>query len=791
MFEVNEELFNDAANELGCVLDSINANGSLVNNLCSNVPSDLSNFQQISDVMSDYNNIVLYTKDLIDKINQINSKLHSINSVDVQQQEEKEGFFKSVWHSITDTASSWNKGVSSVFQGKGFDDLLDAFKQTGATLMVIDSSVLSGAGKVGECLVDGASFCGGKLISGAFSFFSEDKAKEINNSVMDFIRKDHVDDIKTHFFEDTSIGQWINKKSNLKYNSSGAKGIETASELVSKVALATAATVFSGGTAAPVILGALYGIGDEEEKYAKTVDRDLGEDYDQYKAFIKSVIGVVGGSAEFYGFGQLGSGIVSGLTAASQGAAATGIEGGISNLNTSFKHNFLRKFFATDTFLDTGATVTRHGLNYAIGDESFDELVKSGGTELLFSLGLAAFGSSIGAYVDSKGAQKILNTYNNVDDFFSNKTSYSNLNDLIAGENLDLRLLKHMSPDEATALFNKIDANNSSLFRINGYLNPITDNLTINQLDNIIKNNKIDELSMKYLIYDLDSIQLGNGYSMFSKESKHLLQNDYSSEFFYNVLKDNNVSDQAYRNITLDMSNDDFEYFLFNEKIINTSKLSNKAKYYNEWASTEMVNKFKNSDFANMFSSSKLVDASNNVFYLDKEYFSKLIDSPKAAAFNTCDSGISCMNISSYTDDVIKHNSVHEIIHALSRSNADIGGFSYYNNNTGINESMTELLARNISGDKWNNCGYNKATDCLNDIIDLGIDDLNFQKLGEAYFKNDLGFFNKNISKAFGNDPYLTNELLSAFDEAVDNSSNSSKLEKLVDALALASKKNR
>jgi len=326
---------------------------------------------------------------------------------------EKElGIYENKWYedigqAFSKTGAEWSEGFSSLLAGEGFGELWDATKQTFATGAVVSRSVSSGVAKIGEFIVvDGLSFVGGSLASGATWLFHDiwtdnDLADNVMDSTLDFVRRDLVGDLNTNFYENTSYGQWLNDTSNLKYDSAGAKAIQTGSEFVGKIVLATAATIFSGGMAAPLAIGALYGTGKASERYAQSVDRENAEAYSYDKALGKALAGAVGGSAEFYGYGRMGSAIYNGLSGIGSSATAN-----VSQASTSTLKNFKRNFLEVDTFLDSGAVVADHGIDFLTGDKSFDEMLKSGGTELLVALSLNAVGAGIGAKMETNSALK-------------------------------------------------------------------------------------------------------------------------------------------------------------------------------------------------------------------------------------------------------------------------------------------------------------------------------------------------------------------------------------------------
>ena len=331
---------------------------------------------------------------------------------------EKElGIYENKWYedigqAFSKTGAEWSEGFSSLFAGEGFGELWDATKQTFATGAVVSRSVGSGFAKLGELIVvDGLSLVGGSLASGATWLFHDiwtdnDLADNVMDSTLDFVRRDLIGEANESFYENTSYGNWLNENSNLKYDSAGAKAIQTGSEFVGKIALATAATIFSGGMAAPIALGALYGTGKATERYTQSVDRSKGEEYSYDKALGKALAGAVGGSAEFYGYGRMGSAIYNGLSGLGSSATASA-----SQASTSTLKNFKRNFFEVDTLLDSSAVVADHGVDFLTGDKSFDEMLKSGGTELLFALGLNAVGAGISAKLETKSALKVGESY--------------------------------------------------------------------------------------------------------------------------------------------------------------------------------------------------------------------------------------------------------------------------------------------------------------------------------------------------------------------------------------------
>lgn len=283
------------------------------------------------------------------------------------------------WNDITDAISETGSTWVTAFKSGNFNDYLQALKETGSTLFVAGSSVLAGVQKIEEFVVDGIVFLGGTVVSGIVllgdKIFGTDNASYIMDGTLDFIRRDLVGEARKKFYEDTGLGKWINDNSNLKYDSQGANGIQSLTEVAAKIAIATAATIATGGAAAPIAIGLLYGFGNATEKYTQSVDRENGESYDYKKAILKAIAGGAAGAAEFYGYGQMGAAVLGkGITEAA---------------STSFVKNFIN----TDTAVDTLSVVIDHGVNVALGDESWQDVLFYGGAEVLLGLGMSAIGA--------------------------------------------------------------------------------------------------------------------------------------------------------------------------------------------------------------------------------------------------------------------------------------------------------------------------------------------------------------------------------------------------------------
>lgn len=268
----------------------------------------------------------------------------------------------------------------------------DGLNRTAATVGVFTTSVISGAGRLVEKVGDGVTIAAGGIASGIAwlgdKIFGTDNASKIMDSTMDFVRRDLVGEANQKFYEDTKLGQYINDASLMKYDSKLAQGIQTGTETVAKIAVATAATVATGGAAAPLI-GLAYGMGQAGQNYAQSVDRENGESYNYAKAGAKIALGGAAGAAEFYAYGKMGSNLYNGYQAI-QGTGGTigeiianggGPQAIIQNLKMvdvkSLAVDSLKATVSKESLMEIGLTTSDHVVNLAFGDETLAEFAKN------------------------------------------------------------------------------------------------------------------------------------------------------------------------------------------------------------------------------------------------------------------------------------------------------------------------------------------------------------------------------------------------------------------------------
>ena len=137
-----------------------------------------------------------------------------------------------------------------------------------ATGAVGTTSIASGVFKIGEYALDGLTWANGMIRSGFYRLFGDKAtAEKIQMETQDIIATDMVGEMNKLFYEKTRLGQIINDTSALKYDSKVASKIQNITTDVGEFAAATAITIATGGTAAPLVfgLGAISGIGESAE----------------------------------------------------------------------------------------------------------------------------------------------------------------------------------------------------------------------------------------------------------------------------------------------------------------------------------------------------------------------------------------------------------------------------------------------------------------------------------------------------------------------------------------------
>lgn len=311
------------------------------------------------------------------------------------------------------------------------------WKKVGATIVVGGASVLTGIGDLGEKLVDGLAWCGGKIVeAGSFIVAKiqektghEEAAKKtmdwretMKTDLAGWISHDYVKEFEKYLFEDTKAGQAINAASWLKYDSKVAQGISNVTEKVAEFAAATAITIATGGAGFPAFAavfgtGFVAGVGGSAEKnYAKAKAEGKKPSIDDKNLNI--LIDGIGSGFNWYAQGQMGKGISEALKAISKVGAKTfsttlvsGLKDSIANLKgksakevMSFlfsKANLKTSLFSADNLTDSGGVVADNIASWLNGDEEFNlKNVLGAGAELL---GTSLINIVTGGIIDHAG----------------------------------------------------------------------------------------------------------------------------------------------------------------------------------------------------------------------------------------------------------------------------------------------------------------------------------------------------------------------------------------------------
>ena len=312
-----------------------------------------------------------------------------------------------------------------------YEKLWDGVKETGATIAVGATSVISGIADIGEGLVDGLAWTGGKVVEGASwlvgetaGIFSEDAKEDVmswrenfKDNEHDFIATDWVGEANKALYENTSIGRAINEASAMKYDSNLAQGISNVSEMAGKVVIATAATVVTGGAAAPIAAGFLFGVGDKAEKVYQSGETGAKEELGIF-------VSGLGEAANWYALGKLGQGATqlagvvktNGLKATTS-TVVNGVKTTINTIKTNGVVNTAKDVFhatkgilsntscksliTADNLSDSIGIIGDNASRWLTGEEEFNlnTAAKAGG-ELLLAWGLNSFFDSATRYLE-------------------------------------------------------------------------------------------------------------------------------------------------------------------------------------------------------------------------------------------------------------------------------------------------------------------------------------------------------------------------------------------------------
>lgn len=233
------------------------------------------------------------------------------------------------------------------------ENLIYVTKKYEATMATVATSIYSGLLKLDEHLADGLIWCGGMIASGVTWLFDDEISKKIQEGTMNVIAYDVVGKANEAFYEKTNLGRSINEYSAIKYDSKVAKTIQTGTEVAAEVIAATALTVATGGTAAPLAAamvastGFMIGAGKKAEEDFSKEDRSFFGDAGEI-AFAGAIKAI-----EFYSTGQMGAGVINATKAIS---SAGGVKSALAGIKGAFSKGG-GKIFSKD-LLKSGVKAT-------------------------------------------------------------------------------------------------------------------------------------------------------------------------------------------------------------------------------------------------------------------------------------------------------------------------------------------------------------------------------------------------------------------------------------------------
>lgn len=420
-FLYDPKLFRLAMNSMDGACSSFKNIDELISAV-TNFPSDYKYQDKVLKIveytLNSKENVNLYADNLV----KTNDEVGEI-SYQQQQNEEEAPWLTDIKGAYHATVAAWQDAGEARANGEGIGGYVDAMKQTKATLTVAYTTIQSGGLKIVEWLDDGNHIVRGYSAAGFLKLYDmaagTHHAEDMMDSTLDFVRRDRVGELNDWFYGQTAFGREINKNSNLKYDSAGAAALRNASTTATVIAAATAATIASGGSLAPIMIGAIYGGGKSSEHYAQTVDRENGEGYNYSTALWKTLGGTISGALEWWGHGSLGKAAVFGIKLLPSAIKSIGafspstFRSVLANIfkvgsNASkddvlgfllknaprYAKNYLKELFCFENIAYTEAIVGQHLINIYTGDETWDEFKGNMKSEAIFTLIMTNLGAA-------------------------------------------------------------------------------------------------------------------------------------------------------------------------------------------------------------------------------------------------------------------------------------------------------------------------------------------------------------------------------------------------------------
>ena len=389
-FVYDAGLFRKALLKVYSTVDSLTEAASAVSSVKSSFPDEY----EFRDSVLSACDIIEQVKGYIDgykgKVESLLADLCSLDE-DFARKVNTPSAMEDISNAVNATGAEWKKGFKSLVNGKGTKDLKNAWKDTKATAIVTGKSIQLGVNRVGEHFGDGYLT--------VKSLFQKGEKKQ---ATIDEIRRNKSQEKYDAYFQ-TKKGKEINKRSNLKYDSAGAKGIAKVAEKGTEYLGATAATILTGGVASGFVgagvAGAALGIGKGAEAYAMTVDREHGESYDNKKLYLNSAKQGFKSGIEWGLAGQAGKGLTKIPKAGDFSTTAEEIVKNrkdifnLKNMGARAAEGFTEAVSSKEFIATTAGSFTEHGINVALGEESVDEAIHNSRAEIGKNI-VSSFGGS-------------------------------------------------------------------------------------------------------------------------------------------------------------------------------------------------------------------------------------------------------------------------------------------------------------------------------------------------------------------------------------------------------------
>ena len=309
------------------------------------------------------------------------------------------------------------KEVGEAFKEDGFvsgmQELGDAAKKTAATGTVVAGAVVCGVARVVEAAVDAGNIVKTAVVDTPVAAAIDlvtggDNVKQLWDDTMDQVSRNMVEEGKEAVYN-TGLGKAINDTSTLKYDGDAATATQDFTEEATKKALYATAAIVSGPVL-PAVLGAAEHLGSSAEKVWGEKDEEGNYTGRNALGTAKIALDTIGGAAEGYAAGQVGSAIYNGINMLGQ-VGVDGVFQAINGVGTTGTRNYLAhnagKLAAhaakqTFTDVDTYADIAANVVDYATTGVSTGEWNKKQlAADVGFSLVGNYFGNLAGGIFDA------------------------------------------------------------------------------------------------------------------------------------------------------------------------------------------------------------------------------------------------------------------------------------------------------------------------------------------------------------------------------------------------------